>query len=314
MRRNKTLFKKHSVLRGTFVKAAFAAFVLGSSAAWSGCGGGNSTAGGGRSPGRIVYTGSDTEIYDIAPDGKSASRQLTHTRGGGDVVGLSNDASFSPSGGRIVFTTLRNGTPFSQIYVMNADGSDQKQVTPAVTQNPEVHNDPHFHPNGRQIVYVGQGEIRLAGLDGSGARTLVQRTTLDGKARSLVTPTFSPNGQTLAYVDQRTGYGTLFVANADGTGEIPLAGGQRPEFSPDGRQIAFQVREGDTEDVYLINRDGTGRQLLVAGARNPQFSPDGSRIAYNAVADRDRIYVANRDGSQAVALPDTASAQVDDWR
>ena len=57
---------------------------------------------------------------------------------------------WSPDGKQIAFTSNRNGN--YDIYVMNSDGSNVRQIT----RNKERDDYPAWHPNGKQILYVSE--------------------------------------------------------------------------------------------------------------------------------------------------------------
>jgi Tol biopolymer transport system component len=91
-----------------------------------------------------------------------------------------------------------------EIFVMNADGSDKRQVT----ANGASNFAPFFHPDGRRIVFSSNVETRgeggrpsfhlfLIGDDGKG----VERVTTEGHFNSF--PMFSPDGKRLVWVSDR---------------------------------------------------------------------------------------------------------------
>jgi Tol biopolymer transport system component len=107
--------------------------------------------------------------------------------GGSDVTRLTehpgNDGwpSWSPDGSTIAFTSTRDDCenttaegclstgdigPFHTLWVMNADGSDQRRVTTAQVQLPD------WSPDGKYLVYEGRGGLNLISLDGSAAGTI----------------------------------------------------------------------------------------------------------------------------------------------
>jgi Tol biopolymer transport system component len=79
--------------------------------------------------------------------------------------------------------------------------------------------------------------------------------------------------------------GSIYAANADGTGIRRLTSGIDPALSPDGKQVAFTRWEdsssGARGSLWLINSDGTGEHQLLSGVnqpKSPTWSPDGQQI------------------------------------
>ncbi len=113
-------------------------------------------------------------------------------------------------------------------------------------------------------------------------------------------PTFSPDGQTIAYVSNRTGNFEIFRKQIFGGAEINLtqnkADNVQPAFSPDGTQIAFvSTRVSSSQLIYrnanfpLMGGDiwlmpalgGLARKIAESG-NFPSWSPDGSAIIYTS--------------------------------
>ncbi len=64
---------------------------------------------------------------------------------------------------------------------------------------------------------------------------------------------------------------------------LPLEGIETPTWSPDGNRIAFTGLMGGTSDLYMVDRDGANLKRLTDdrfGQRDPVWSPDGARIAF----------------------------------
>ena len=212
---------------------------------------------------------------------------------------------WSPGGRKIVFPSRRSGN--WEIYVVNADGSGQRNLT----GNPGRDSLPVWSPDGRKIAFVGHREetdgIYVMNTDGSEHRRLAPA---GGRKASLA---WSPDGRKIAFLSDSACGGDfcfdLFVVNADGSGERRLTQvGPASDlaWSPDGRKIAFARGYSDgNSDVYIMNADGSGLRRLTRNPANdhsPDWSPDGRKIVF--ISNRDapdervgEVYVMNADGS-----------------
>jgi len=211
--------------------------------------------------------------------------------------GQEGSPAWSPDGRRIAIVS--NG-----IYVMNADGSGERKLTP----NAGFEESPAWSPDGRRIAFVGHGDNNVSDLyvvnaDGSGQKRLT-------RTAGVGSPAWSPDGARIAFVG-RDGNSEIYVIRADGSGQRRLthnaAHDDDPLWSPDGRRIAFV---SNLEHVYVMNADGSGKRRLTRnGAHNfnPAWSPDGQRIAFERGnrtpcswcpgARGFAVYVINADGS-----------------
>lgn len=125
-------------------------------------------------------------------------------------------------------------------------------------------------------------------------------------------PAWSPDGQQLAFVSNRSGNRDVWVMHADGTHLSNITNSPadewNPAWSPDGMDIAFaSYRDGNWE-IYIAKPDGSEvRRITRHPALDyaPAWSPDGSRLAF--VSERDgnaEIYTVNRDGTELQRLTD----------
>lgn len=228
-----------------------------------------------------------------------------------------NPAPPSYLNGKIAFSSFR---PNSEIFTMNANGSDQIQLTDTSGDN----LGPAFSPDGTRIAFSSTRtfaeDIYVMNANGSGQTRL---TTDPASAPAFdEDPAFSPDGSKIVFSrdpDNGTQDSEIWVMNADGTGQTQLTNtsgiNMHPVFSPNGSQIAFVSTRGDfTPEVYVMNADGSGQTQLTnspgsMGTYNPAFSPDGSKIAFGG--GYAGVYVLNADGSGVTSL--AGSTAFDDY-
>jgi TolB protein len=231
------------------------------------------------------------EVYSSDINGKGV-RRLTRAPGSAPS---SLSPSFSPDSRRVLFAKNGAGEPGDGLYVMNADGGGQRQLTA------DGGFDPVFSPNGAQIAYTERG-IAIANSDGAGSHRIVTNqntTTQSPPGRYFETngeASWAPNGGQLAF-SRHTATTTfqcspiptcvrpvladdVYVMNADGGGirqltSTPNVDELDPSYSPDGRMIAYYRRPasgGDFQgEIWVMNADGSGQRRIALGA-NPEWS------------------------------------------
>ena len=215
--------------------------------------------------------------------------------------------------GKIAFVTNRNGPP-GEIYVMNPDGSGQRNIT----NSPASETRPAFSPDGTKIAFVRDFKgIFVMNPDGSG-----QTQILDGASAGFFSissfANWSPDGQKLVFnglVKGSQDGSDIYVINADGTGLTRLttdpADDSCPAWSPDGKKIAFasirdRVPNEVNFEIYVMNADGSNQTRITNNTKfdhSPAWSPDGTRIAFTSRRDDNfEVYVMNADGSNQTRL------------
>ena len=221
-------------------------------------------------------------------------------------------------GGVIAFVSNRDGS--WAVYVMNADGSDQRRLTTDADAW-----SPAWSPDGSKLAFSsgrdGNMEIyvmdlsdgiggRAAGQDPPGLQRLTDRDANDWD------PAWSPDGTQIVYHSERGEGGfDIWLMNADGGDQRRLTNTADEEihlaWSPDGSQYAFESTRNGSYQIYLMTAGGGEpgsadyQQLTshAAGSRFPDWSPDGSQIAFSSMRDgNNEIYVMDADGSSQQRL------------
>lgn len=195
---------------------------------------------------------SSYEIY-VADLHGNIKKQLT------DNKFYDAEATISPQGDKIIFTSTRNGD--IDLYEMNLDGSSVKRITNEMGYD----GGAWFSPDGKNIVWRA-----------SRPRTEEEiKEYKDLLKQGLVAPTHME----------------VYVANADGSNVhqvTNMAGANwAPVFTPDGKRILFasnyEYERGFPFNLYLVNVDGTGlEKVTYSGMFDAfaMFSPDGKKLVF----------------------------------
>jgi Tol biopolymer transport system component len=167
--------------------------------------------------GWIVFTSTrdgDLDLYKMRLDGSGLVRLTAEP-------GYDGGAFFSADGKRIVYRASRPRTPEElaeyrallsrklvrptrlEIYVMDADGRNQRQVTRLEAAS----FAPFFHPDGRRILFASNTgdprgrnfDIFMVADDGTGLERITTYEGFDGF------PMFSPDGKRLVFSSNRNG-------------------------------------------------------------------------------------------------------------
>jgi hypothetical protein len=261
--------------------------------------------------GRIAFALNDgtgnSELYSVNADG-SGLRRLTWT------PQTEQSPAWSPDGTRIAYESYLSGR--FRIWVMNADGSAQTQLTSSSGSTVDD-TDPSWSPDGTQIAFgstrSGNWNLWVMNADGSGLRRVSPVFGDD--------PAWSPDGRRLAYLGL-DGIGVVGVDGGDphtlsGPGSSPSG----PSWSPDGTQIVFDRNSaaGYSGELFVANADGSGeRELTSDGYLNgrPSWSPDGTQIVFSRLSALNApatLWAIDIDGTGLRQITSSVSALQPDW-
>lgn len=282
---------------------------------------------------------------DVSPDGSTVAFALlgdiyTMPISGGTprriAEGLAWEVQprFSPDGSRIAFTSDRGGG--DNIWLMNADGSDKRQVT---EEKFRLLNQPTWSPDGRFIAAkkhfttgrsAGTGEVWLYHVSGGSGVALVERAN-EQLQKELGEPVYAPDGSAIYYTRNVTP-GPIFEYAQDSTqsmfeierydlktGKVTTAvsgygGSVRPNPSPDGKLLSFVRRDKDQSQLWVKNLE-TGEERMIYGDLdldmqetwavygvypNMDWTPDSRSVVFWAGGKLRRV---NADGSGLSEIP-----------
>ena len=221
--------------------------------------------------------------------------------------------------GKIAFESYQDGN--YDIYIMNSDGSAQRNLTNSPVRNPNqifnVHPIPS--PDGKTIAFLtnrdGNSEIYVVYTE-SGAQINLTKSDADEYS-----PTWSPDGKQIIFVSDRdmsksayhSWMNNIYVMDADGSNVQKLTsenevGYSGLDWSPNGEELVLclsildQRGEFSSEGIHIMNLSDTQLTRLTFDKStiqcNPKWSPDGKRILYSVLgSDVSNIYIMNADGT-----------------
>lgn len=223
-----------------------------------------------QTPGKYVWPIYETFDIFVADLEGNIVKQLT------DNPGYDAEATLSPDGSKIVFTSTRSGD--LELWTMNTDGSDLRQVTDELGYD----GGAFFSPDGSKLVFRAsrfETEAEKENYKALLAKGQVQPTNME-----------------------------IFVCNVDGSDlrQITDLGKANwaPYFHPSGEKILFSTnhhtQSGRQFNIFSINLDGTGLQQITFDETFdafPMFSYDGKHLVFSS----NRFNGGNRDTNVFIA-------------
>lgn len=205
-----------------------------------------------RSKGYVWKLYPEFDIYTAKLDGSDIKPLVSGP-------GYDAEATVSPTGDAIVFTSTRDGDP--ELYKINIDGTGLTRLT----NTRGYDGGAFFSPDGKRIVYRAnhpEGDAELKAYDDIIKEHLVRPTRLE-----------------------------LFVMNADGTEQKQVTRNGKanfaPFFHPDGKRIIFSSNQSDPKgrnfDLFLINDDGSNQEQVTTSDTFdgfPMFTRDGKTLVF----------------------------------
>jgi Tol biopolymer transport system component len=271
----------------------------------------------------------DSDIWTMSPSGSNLANLTANSES------ADSRASWRADGRKLAFMSDRE-TPSNpvppgfpgpdsdfEIFVMDADGSNQTQIT----FNALDDEAPVWSPNGKRIVFQrdfdpvrGQVDFDILTMRANGAD---ERNLTSSPGVQDFDPDWSPDGRRIAFASERDGDAEVYTMKPDGSRvrQLTFNDGPRqfdaePSWSPDGRKIAFtSERDAVPEtpfqvEIYTMRANGNDQTRLTFDDLSdffPAWSPDGREIAFSSFRDvtpetegNADIFTMRADGSNQV--------------
>lgn len=208
-----------------------------------------------RADGKYVWAIYPSYDIFIADRQGNIRRRLT------EAPGYDAEATVSPDGKKMVFTSTRSGD--LELYTMDLDGRNLRQITYELGYD----GGAFFSPDSKQLIFRAsrpKTEAEIAEYKSLLAEGLVQPTHME-----------------------------LYICNADGSAlrkisDLPNAS-WAPFFHPSGKKIIFSSNHASTRglpfNLYMIDVDGKNLQQITFDTMFdafPMFSPDGKKIIFSS--------------------------------
>jgi TolB protein len=241
--------------------------------------------------------GGGWEIFMINTDGTELV-QLTDSPNTGSVG--SSNPSISDDGSKIAFFHVDFSTYNRGIFVINSDGTGERQLTENFDSDFSMSGD------GSKIAFLSCSDefdfqYFVINTDGTGVTKLTQNTNhyqdINNNAYPPSAPSISDDGGKVAFEGYVGSDREIFVINSDGTGLKQLTDNDEDDWAPvisgDGSRIVFQRSEYQEAtsnpepmkpQVFVINSDGTGLTQLTDDPEwysfLPSISDSGEKITF----------------------------------
>lgn len=260
---------------------------------------------------RVLFV-MDGKVYAIDQDG--ADQRL---------VSSSDHSAMSPAwaadGRRFAYMEFWEG--HGRLFVQDVASGKRSAVA---TTGQALDFTPAFSPDGKTLAFSRATE------EGTDLYTVnikdgccLQRLTV-GRFYDNLSPTYSPDGQRIAFVSTRAGLPQIYAMAADGTDQQLLApfdygatgSSNAPEWSPDGQSVAFHRDVGGTLQVFVLDvRTRAVRQLTSVGRNeDPTWAPDSRHMAF--VSDRSgyrQLWIIDLETGRIRPLLQKSGARLPAW-
>jgi dipeptidyl aminopeptidase/acylaminoacyl peptidase len=258
-------------------------------------------------------------IWVVPATGGEPKKLTDGSTGPGDPrVAADHTPKWNPQGRWILYESGRSGQ--NELWVVSEDGLSKSYLATTekylgVEHLGDQHiddgdglagglfyPDPAWSSDGTRLTFTVRsreffaGKLELLDFDSSAGRAKSAPVELytarpdRGGAWAIDKVVWSPDGKTLAFTLQDTGWDKVYLLALDGGGPRQLTKGEsedsNPVFSPDGKSLALVSNRETPEErhIWIVPLDGTAPHRLARLSpdveSNPQWAPDGKQIYF----------------------------------
>ena len=171
---------------------------------------------------------------------------------GGNIVKITDSAdsrepALNSDGTKIAYTSKLSGN--YDIWVMDLDGSNKKQITDAEGDE----TSPSWSPVGSKIAYSYKGDLYTIGIDD------IVPARLTNDSYDNINPSYSPDGKLISFASNRAGNYDIWMMSPDensffrATYDESLQ--KAPTWCPDGSSFAYVSNEDGEFNIWITNVD-----------------------------------------------------------
>ncbi|MBU1169780.1 MAG: Tol-Pal system beta propeller repeat protein TolB [Proteobacteria bacterium] len=245
---------------------------------------------------KIAFVSSGTgnkEIYICEFDGENPVK-VTNTKS------ITLSPAWSSDGTQLAYTSYEKGKP--DIFIKNLGRGNVTLLTAMTGTNITPAWVPGKHDLAASLSFEGGQGIYLLTREGKIRKRITSKWSEWGID---VSPSFSPDGDNMAFVSKRSGTPQIYMQHMD-SGRVKRLTYQgkyntSPSWSPTGQKIAYSGVSESKFEIYVMDlKTGEVEQLTREAGDNesPSWSPDGSMIAFSSSREGyTRIYVMTSSGT-----------------
>ena len=204
----------------------------------------------------VSYRSGNGDLWSVPLAGGANTRLTTTTRD-------ETTPALSPDGTKLAYAFLESDV--TKLYVASASGANPQRPAPTFGYDGSIETWPSWASSSMlAFVSTNNGTADIFELQGSALPSL-----LAGGNTAEVEPAWSPDGQTLAFVSNRTGSVEIFLLRISGGQPTQLTSGagskSQPAWTPDGRLVYVETVSGTTRLRWLDPQQPGTTNLIDTG-------------------------------------------------